>query len=144
MFDVAALVRGGLALVVRPYATGRVVETDPQKRRWQPLVQARPGPRVAAVLGQEETDVVALRGTGDEGRLHVHDRRVTDEGTWIDHAAGTDLKSRDLDIVRGAVVDAAGEVVDAGLGERWASDPAEQGEDEREAHGRVHIAKRTP
>jgi hypothetical protein len=80
-------------------------------------VDARTRAGVAAVLGEEDADVVALGRACDERRLHVDDRRVADEGAGIDDPTGADLQARDLDVVRGAVVDAAGEVVDASLRE---------------------------
>jgi hypothetical protein len=80
-------------------------------------VHARSRAGVAPVLREEDADVVALGSAGDERRLHVHDRRVADERARIDHAARTNLEGRDRDVVRGAVVDRAGQVVDAGLGE---------------------------
>jgi hypothetical protein len=78
-------------------------------------VDARASARVPAIVREEEADVVPLGGAGDERRLDVHDRGVADERARIDHATRPDLQRRDGDVVGGAVVDATGQVVDAGL-----------------------------
>jgi hypothetical protein len=99
-------------------------------------VQARPGTRVATVLGEEDPDVVPLGGAGDERGLHVHDRRVPDERARIDHTARTHLEAGDRDVVGGAVVHVSGQVVDAGLGE-----PGDGGCEQDEQHqGGAHKA----
>jgi hypothetical protein len=98
-------------------------------------VHARPRAAVATVLRDEDADVVALGRAGDQRRLDVHDRRVADERARIDHAARADLEAGDRDVVRGAVVDPAGEVVDAGLREARNGCGEEYGECYGGAHG---------
>jgi hypothetical protein len=99
-------------------------------------VHARAGARVAAVLREEDADVVPLGRAGDERRLHVHDRGVADERARVDHPAGPDLESGDGDVVGGAVVDPIREVVDAGLGEGG----GDSGEDHGECYSDAHCA----
>jgi hypothetical protein len=91
---------------------------------------------VAAVFRDEDPDVVPLGGPGDERRLHVHDRCVSDERAWIDHAAGAHLQRRDGDVVGRAVVVATGQVAFAGLRARRSDEPAQHSHCERDAHGR--------
>jgi hypothetical protein len=82
-------------------------------------VHTRAGASISAVVGDEDADVVAFARAGDERRLHVHDRRVTDERARIDDPTGPHLKRRNRDVVRGAVVDPTRQIVDAGLREAW-------------------------
>jgi hypothetical protein len=98
-------------------------------------VHAGPRAAIATVLGEEDADVVPLGRAGDQRRLHVDDRRVADERARIDDAAGTDLEGRDRDVIRGAVVLPAGQVVDAGLGEARNGSSEHQGECYGDAHG---------
>jgi hypothetical protein len=97
-------------------------------------VHAGTRPRVPAVVREEEADVVALGGAGDERRLDVHDRGVANERARIDHATGPDLQRRDGDVVGSAVVDATGQVVDARLCARRQA----REQDDGQSYGRTH------
>jgi hypothetical protein len=94
---------------------------------------ARPG--VAAVLRQEETDVVALGGAGDERRLHVHDGRVAHERAGVDDAARHHLERRDGHVVRRAVVLGIRQVIDARLGAAGNGRSKQQGKRYCDPHG---------
>jgi len=107
-------------------------------------VLARPGAPVAAVLGQEDADVVPLGSAGDERRLHVHDRRVAHERARVDDTPRKHLEGRDRDVVRRAVVYPAREVVDAGLGEPRDGSREQGGESYSQSHGGDAYRERYP
>jgi hypothetical protein len=86
---------------------------DVGERRGQIRVRALPRVRVAAVLRQEEADIVALICSRDELEPEIQDRGVAREGAGIDDGQHGD--GRNLHVVGGADVGAAGDVVDAGL-----------------------------
>jgi hypothetical protein len=90
-------------------------------------METRTRAAVAAVVREEDADVVPLAGAGHERGLHVHGRRVTDEGARVDDAARPHLQAGDGNVIGGTVVDAAGQVVDAGLREPGAGEREQQG-----------------